>query len=110
MLNALRERLGEESFFQAGRRFMETFRGDGARTPDFRRFWNDVIQDGKFLNRWLDSPGSVPISPGIPVKNVDFDCKKRTSYSGLTISFSTQVCRVPGSRVHRRPQGLHPSS
>ncbi len=65
MLHAFREFLGEEAFLDAACRFMETFRNDGARTLDFRRFWNEVIRDEKFLNRWLDSPGSDPLT--IPI-------------------------------------------
>ncbi len=65
MLHAFRELLGEDAFLQAARRFMQNFQKEGARTPDFRRFWNEVIQDEKFLNRWLDSPGSTPLT--IPI-------------------------------------------
>lgn len=62
MLHAFRELLGEDAFLQAARRFMQNFQNEGARTPDFRRFWNELIQEEEFLNRWLDSPGSEPLN------------------------------------------------
>jgi hypothetical protein len=61
MLHAFRELLGEDAFLQAARRFMQNFQNEGARTPDFRRFWNELVKDEEFLNRWLDSPGSIPL-------------------------------------------------
>jgi hypothetical protein len=61
MLHALRERLGDEAFFRASRRFYESIRDSpGAGTDEFRGFWKDALGDEALLSAWLDSSGSGP--------------------------------------------------
>jgi hypothetical protein len=62
MLDAFREHLGDEAFFDASRGFYEAIRGRRAGTEDFRAYWAKVLRDDDLLASWLDSSGSAPIS------------------------------------------------
>jgi aminopeptidase N len=63
MLDAFRERLGDDGDFRACRRFYERIKGRSAGTTDFRAHWREVLGDEKLLSAWLDSPGSLPVPP-----------------------------------------------
>lgn len=64
MLEAFRERLGDEAFARACRGFYEAIRGQKAGTTEFRAYWKSVLGDDALLSAWLDSPGSGPVPSG----------------------------------------------
>ena len=61
MLDALRQAMGDEKFFQASREFFETYRGKPAGTPEFRSFWKMKLgSHADLIDLWLDSRGGLP--------------------------------------------------
>jgi aminopeptidase N len=61
LLDHLRSALGDDRFFQASRNFFQAYRGKAIGTAEFRDFWRQRLGDqGKSLDRWLDSTGGLP--------------------------------------------------
>jgi hypothetical protein len=65
MLDALRQTIGNEKFFDASREFFHTHTGKPTGTAEFRSFWKTMLEDqGDLIDVWLDSPGGLPAIPG----------------------------------------------
>ncbi len=61
MLDAVRQALGDDHFYQAAREFYETYKGKSAGTEEFRSFWKEKLGEQKALvDLWLDTGGSLP--------------------------------------------------
>jgi len=59
VLHMLRQRLGDENFFDGLRTYYDTFRGSNADTRDFRRMMEQVSGESlrDFFAQWTDRPG-----------------------------------------------------
>jgi hypothetical protein len=64
MLEAFRSHMGDNAFFDTGRRFYERFNGRSAGTDDFRAFWSAALKDDALPSSWLDSSGRDPCRSG----------------------------------------------
>jgi hypothetical protein len=61
MLDDIRNRIGERTFFKVCRDFFQKFHRDLIGTTEFREFWGDRLPEYKdVLNAWLDTPGELP--------------------------------------------------
>ncbi len=60
MLDDIRNRIGEKTFFKVCRNFFQKFHHDLIGTTEFREFWGDRLPECKdMLNAWLDSSGGL---------------------------------------------------
>jgi hypothetical protein len=61
MLDDIRNKIGDRSFFKVCRDFFQKFHHDLIGTAGFREFWGDRLPECKdMLNAWLDSGGGLP--------------------------------------------------
>jgi Peptidase family M1 domain len=61
MLNAFRQAMGDQEFFQACREFFDDYSGKPTGTSDFRSFWKSKLgAQYELVDLWLDSPGGLP--------------------------------------------------
>ena len=61
MLNDIRDRIGDRTFFMLCRDFFQEFHDDLIGTSEFRKFWGGRLSEYETgLNVWLDSSGGIP--------------------------------------------------
>jgi hypothetical protein len=61
MLDDIRNKIGDRSFFKVCRDFYQKFHHDLIGTAEFREFWGDRLPEYKdLLNAWLDTRGGLP--------------------------------------------------
>jgi hypothetical protein len=61
MMDAIRQKMGNDAFAASAREFFQTYTGKSIGTAEFRSFWKQKLADKKDLvDLWLDSKGGLP--------------------------------------------------
>src|SRR5205823_3219081 len=86
IMNMLRCRLGEETFYKGVHVYLERYRFGTAETDDFRRVMEEVSGESleRFFSQWFDRPGR-------PQLEVDLNWDEKTSELTVAVEQSQQI-------------------